>query len=151
MINLIGLNKADLLVALFNYAKDMKESKKVAPQSLEVAQAFLFAASAEVLAGKTDKTTTVKSPEVKQIMKIILDNKTKNEYLTTADAQALLVINTNIKEVNGVQIFINFKGTDIDSKKFNALYGQWAAESIVNAFKDEISFDKTGKIKKPKK
>lgn len=151
MINLTGINKAELLAALFNYAHDMKDAMKIAPQSVEVAQGFLFVASAELLAGKTDKTTTVKSQEVKKIMKNIQDAKTNAEYLDKDSARTILDADKTLKKVNGISIMISFRGNDIDTTIFNSLYGQWAAESIANILKDEISLDKTGKIKKPKK
>ena len=152
MVNLIGIDKAELLAALFNYAKDMKESKKIMPTHLlEDTQIYLLVSSNEIIAGKTDETTSDKRQEIKKIMKAILDAKRKNEYLTPTTAQIIINANPNIKEVNGIPIFINLKGNDIDTCKFNSLYGQWAAESIANIFKDEISYDSTGKIKKPKK
>jgi len=151
MINIKGLDKAELLAALFNYAYDMKNAKSIIKNSLEATQGFLYIASSEVDAGKTDKTTTIKSTEVKNLIKSITDSKVQSKYLDKTSAQVILNSNKKIKSISNILIEIDFSSNNIDPTKFDSIYGQFSVSNFVSVLKDYISFDKTGKVKKPPK
>jgi hypothetical protein len=151
MINLTGLNKAELLAALFNYAHDMKDALRIIDnESIEEVQKGLIQAQAELISGKTSKTTSIKDKDVKSIIRNIESATTNNEYLTKDTARDILDNDKTLKRVNGVSINMSFKGDDLDTTNYNSMYGQWAAENIANNLKDYISLNKQGNPKKTK-
>lgn len=148
MINLTGINKAELLSEAFNYAKDMAAALKITDQSLEATIGFLIIATAEIRAGKTNKTTTVKSSDVKKIMLTIQNSTINNEYLNKDSARTILNADKTIKRLNGIPLRLDFRGEDIESTQYNSMYGHNALECTVNTLKDYVGLKKNGTPKK---
>lgn len=150
MINLTEINKAELLAEAFNYARDMEAALKITDQSIEATIGFLIIAVAEIKAGMTNKTTTVKSSDVKKIMLSIQNATINGDYLDKDSARLVLNNDKTIKRLNGVPLKLDFRGDDIESVQYNSMYGHNALECIVDSLKDYIGLKKDGTPKKIK-
>lgn len=151
MVNIDGLNKADVLAEIYNYAVDMKSALRRTDMSIEDAASQLEIAKAEDTWRRTQKTKHNLPTKTEKIVQDISGNLGSSGYWDRARAQKQLNEDKTINKISGVYIDTSFKGRDLDTINYNSTYGQYAFENLVNGLKDEISFKKDGTKKKANK
>jgi hypothetical protein len=150
MIDLTGLKKEDVLSALYNYARDIKEAVKMFSIPLEEAATVVAITQYEVATGYTGKNTKNKDEKVKKFIDNILNAKSSGKYIDKDYAKTILNGKKTIDAIDNIPLKLNFEANYLDVRHYNSLYGQFAGEIVINDLKDYISLKSNNEPKKTK-